>query len=88
MIDEIASATSDAARSALLGDRVDLETLARAFNCTTRTIYALTERFRLPFVKIAGRRFFSATDVREALDRASRRDSPPRTPGRPRKGVA
>ena len=87
MIDETRPLTPDAARSALLGDRVDLETLAKALNCTTRTIYALTERFRLPFVKIAGRRFFSATDVREALDRASRRDSTPRTPGRPRKAA-
>ena len=79
---------SDATRAALLGDRVDLETLARAFGCTTRTIYALTDRFRLPFVKVSGRRYFSATDVRAALDRAAAsRDTTPRKPGRPRRAA-
>lgn len=85
---EILAADLEASRAALLGDRVDLETLAKAFNCTTRTIYAMTERFHLAFVKIAGRRFFSAADVRAALDRAAAsRDTIPRKPGRPRRAA-
>ncbi len=80
---EILAADLEASRAALLGDRVDLETLAKAFNFTTRTIYAMTERFHLAFVKIAGRRYFSATDVRAAASR----DTIPRKPGRPRRAA-
>ena len=78
----------EASRAALLGNRVDIETLAKAFDCITRTIYALTDRFRLPFAKIAGRRYFSVSDVRAALDRAAAsRETAPRTPGRPRRAA-
>lgn len=78
-----------ATRAAVLGDRIDITTLARVFGCSERTVYAMIERFRLPFTKIAGRRFVPVTDIRAAFDRAAAsRETAPRKAGRPRKSAA
>jgi hypothetical protein len=81
--------TPDEIRSQTLDGRADIQSLAAAFGCTTRTIYATTERLKIPFVKVAGKRFFKVTALRAALEAEHPAEVPPaRTPGRPRKTAA
>lgn len=79
----------DEIRSALLAGRADVTTLAAALGCTTRTIYATTERLKIPFLKVAGRRFFKLEELRAALEaeHLGANAPPPRRPGRPRKSA-
>ena len=77
----------DNIRNELLGGRADITALAASLSCTSRTIYAMAARLRLPYVKIAGRRFYEIAALRGALENASG-NLPPSRRGRPRKTAA
>lgn len=79
--------TPEELRSEILRGRADIPALAAALNCSTRAIYALAERLRIPYVKIRNRRFFEIAAIRAALEAEHRPDQrEPRRPGRPARG--
>ena len=78
---------SDEIHNEILLGRADIPELAGALGCSPRSIYALAERLRVPFIKVRNRRFFEIAAIRAALEAEHRPDQrEPRRPGRPTRG--
>lgn len=72
--------------SAFVGDRITLAQLAEAFSFSERAARMLVERLGVSYVKVNGRRYYSPSEIKEALV-GSQDDRLPRRVGRPSKGV-
>jgi hypothetical protein len=79
----IADDATRALRAELIGDRVTIEQIAAALGRTTRSIYNLIDRHRIPYVRVLNVRYLKLDDVRRALVG----DPAPRHRGRPRKAI-
>jgi hypothetical protein len=75
----IADDATAALRNELIGGRVNIEQIAAALGRTTRSIYNLIDRERIPYVRVLGVRYLKLDDVRRALVG----DPAPRRRGRP-----
>ncbi len=71
-------------RAAILGERVGIDAIAAAIGVTTRAVYNLVARHRIPFIRVCGKRLFDPAEVRRALESCPG-NPPARTRGRPRK---
>ncbi len=87
-------ARHDAPPLDLIGDRITLEQIAAAIRppgrpACARTARNLVDRLHIPFVKVAGVRWYERETVRRALLAGEQggRASAPRRPGRPKKAA-
>jgi excisionase family DNA binding protein len=66
----------------LVGNRWTYQQIAAVFGVTERSVYALVDQHKIPFIKVMNRRYVSPDDIRNAVTR-DQANAPPRGPGRP-----
>jgi hypothetical protein len=67
----------------LIGNRKTTEEIAAAIDGTTRSVYNLVEKFKIPFIRVLNKRYYKPEDFAAALTRQEHNVSPRRR-GRPR----
>ncbi len=70
-------------RADLVGNLWTFGEIAAALGCTERSIYNLVDQFRIPYVRVVGKRLVNPSDVRAALAK-QQHNAPARGRGRPR----
>jgi hypothetical protein len=66
----------------LVGNKLTFQQIAAALGCSERSVYNVVDQFRIPYVRVLGKRLVDPADFRAALAK-QQANTAPRGRGRP-----